>query len=155
MNFLILTPPPTTFSGGVGEVVGGVGSQFGLAYSCRFVSIRTQVPFHFLSLFYMGPLDNHGGPGCDLHLSQVGPPFGAPPVITQQFSSRHGLAERFLGDPRQPLGTLGPLLGDHLVTTGVRINSCSARPSLLGLLGPRQRPFGPVCIAMVRKFVGL
>ena len=42
-------------------------------------------------------------------------------IIRGPFSGRHGLAEksRFWGDLQQPLGTLGPLLGDHLVTMGV------------------------------------
>ena len=46
----------------------------------------------------------------------------------KSFSGRHGLTEksRFLGDLRQPPGTLGPLLGDHLVTMGVRINPWGA-----------------------------
>ena len=56
------------------------------------------------------------------------PPHGAPPARTWLCSGQYGLAEKlqFLGDLRVPGGTLGPLLGDPLVTMGLHINPWGA-----------------------------
>ena len=106
----------------------GVGVGQNLAGHTRHcVLIWTQVPFHLFLVY--GPLTNDGSPGCYLHISQDQPTYGAPPMRTQLFSGCCGLADkpRLLSDLQQPPGTLGPLLGDHLVTMGVHINSCSTK----------------------------
>ena len=54
---------------------------------------------------------------------------GAPPVRTffEAFSGRHvAKTLRLLDDLRQSLGTVGPLLGSHLVTMGVRLSPWGA-----------------------------
>ena len=50
--------------------------------------------------------------------------YRAPPVRTWPFLGRHGLAEkwRLLGHLLQPPRALGLLLGDYLLTMGVRVN---------------------------------
>ena len=86
--------------------------------------IQTQVPFHFFLL--------NGPPelmmASAISTSKISPPYGAPLVRTWLFSSQHGLAEqsRLLGDLGQPLGTLGELLGGHLVTNTVRMKPWGA-----------------------------
>ena len=56
------------------------------------------------------------------------PPFPRKVAPTEPFSGWHALAKklRFQGDLRKPPGTLGPLLGCHLVTTGVCVNPWGA-----------------------------
>ena len=66
-----------------------------------------------------------GGPGCYVQVSKIGPLMLL--VRIGLFSHCQGLAEnlRFSREPCRPPETLGLLLGDHLVTMAVRINSCS------------------------------
>ena len=70
--------------------------------------VSTHTLSHSTLFFYMDPQTNDQGLGYYLQPFQIGPPMGP-----YRHSSRHVLAEkqRFLGDLRQPLGTLGLLLG--------------------------------------------
>ena len=73
-----------------------------------------------LCFFYVEPGSNDAGPGFYLYVSKIGPPMGA---------RRWGLRRFLVGmdwpkkivisrGPPTPLGTLGPLLVDNLVTMG-------------------------------------
>ena len=62
------------------------------------------------------------GPGCYLQVSQIGPIWGPTGEdFFRPFSGRHLSHEKSqtLGDLQQTPGTLGLLLGDHLVTMGI------------------------------------
>ena len=62
---------------------------------------------------------------------QYRPTYGAPLVRTQLFlqAGMGWLKLQLWGDPQRPLGTLGPLVGDHLVTLGVSIKPWGAMES--------------------------
>ena len=122
----------TAFWGGLGWGVGeGGGSKLSrpIATTVHGSGPRSWRTF----FFYMEPGFWVLSPGF-----KGRPLDGAPPVRTQLFSGRHGLAEksRFLSDLQQPPGGLGLLLGDHLVTMRVRVDNHAqawARVSLRSL----------------------
>ena len=82
-------------------------------------STRTEI--HSAFFFYVDHLTNDRVPGAIFKFPRLAP-YWAPPE--RAFSGWHRLAEKsqLRGDLFFPKGTFGPLLSDHLVTIGVRIN---------------------------------
>ena len=100
-----------------------MGVKNWLAYSHHRASIRTQTPFHFLLPY--GPVTNDGAPGCYLEVSNMS----------------HCRAP-LTGTLTTP-GTLGLLMGAHLVTTGGHVHSCSTNQALQGaFVGPSTAVLG-------------
>ena len=88
------------------------------------------------------------------------PPYEIP--LAWLFAARHGLAEESHPwlDLRQPLGTLGLWLGDHLVTKGVHIKPQGAMEHQLSPASgahwdlPKRR-FGLCCTVVAKAWPAL
>jgi hypothetical protein len=89
------------------------------------------------------------GSGCCLQLSKIGPTWGPTGEDLAVFRLAWvGSKVALSGNIRQALGALGSLLGDHLVTIGVRVIALSSttpsswclsapKGAVLGLFAPR------------------
>ena len=93
------------------------GSKLGWLIAATVCRFRPRS--HTTFFFSLDPLTNDRVPGAFPGFQDPPPPpVWGPTVRTQPFSGHYEVAEKsqILGDLQQPLGTLGPLLGDRLVT---------------------------------------